>query len=67
MRYRNCSAIYYFSGQGAILMDCAEGTYGQIMDYLGDKHKVDQTVLKTQLLFVSHLHGDHVLGVPKFL
>lgn len=48
-------------------MDCAEGTYGQIMDYLGDKHKVDQTVLKTQLLFVSHLHGDHVLGVPKFL
>ena len=24
---RNNSAIYYFSGEGVILMDCGEGTY----------------------------------------
>lgn len=48
-------------------MDCAEGTYGQLMDYFGDKSKVDATVVKTQLLFVTHLHGDHVTGVPRFL
>ena len=66
--YRNCSAIYLFSGTSALLMDCAEGTYGQIVDYCGgDQAKIDAILRKTQVIYISHFHGDHVLGLPRFL
>ena len=66
--YRNCSAIYLFSGTSALLMDCAEGTYGQIVDYCGgDQAKIDAILRKTQVIYISHYHGDHVLGLHRFL
>ena len=67
MKYKNCSAIYLFSGRAAALMDCAEGTYGQIVDYCGDWEKVDAVVLKTRFVYITHLHGDHTLGLPRFI
>ena len=67
MMFRNNSAIYLFSGKSAILMDCSEGTYGQIVDYCGDQAKVDAVVRKTRVLYITHLHGDHNLGLPRFL
>ena len=48
-------------------MDCGEGTYGQIVDYCGDQAKVDAVVRKTKVLYITHLHGDHNLGLPRFL
>ena len=49
-------------------MDCAEGTYGQIMDYCGgDIEKVDAILRKTRVIHISHFHGDHLLGLPRFL
>ena len=66
--YRNCSAVYLFSGTTALLMDCAEGTYGQIIDYCGgDQAKIDAIMRKTRVVHISHFHGDHVLGVSRFL
>ena len=41
MQRRNCTAIYFFSGSSGVLMDCAEGTYGQIVDYCENKAQVD--------------------------
>lgn len=67
MQYRGCSAIYLFSGKSAMLMDCAEGTYGQIVDYCIEQKKVDEVVLKTKVIYITHLHGDHNLGLPNFL
>ena len=66
--YRNCSAVYLFSGTAALLMDCAEGTYGQIIDYCGgDQAKIDAIMRKTRVVHISHFHGDHVLGLSRFL
>ena len=45
--YRNASAIYLFNRNSALLMDCAEGSYGQILDHFGSKKKTDAIVLKT--------------------
>ena len=46
-KYRNTSAIYFFSGRGAILMDCSEGTYSQLFDYCETKQQCKSLLMKT--------------------
>lgn len=54
------------NGHG-MLMDTGDGTYGQLMDHFGDKSKVDEVLLKTKVVFITHMHGDHQLGILKLL
>lgn len=42
------------------LVDCGEGTQMQLL-----KHKVK--FARLDAIFISHLHGDHILGVPGLL
>jgi hypothetical protein len=65
--YRGASAILYVNNQRGILMDCAEGSYGQLYDHLGDKKRVDDALLKLKVVFITHIHGDHQLGILKIL
>jgi ribonuclease BN (tRNA processing enzyme) len=65
--YRGASAIYYVNKQRGILMDCAEGSYGQLFDHLGTIEKLDDALLKTKVVFITHIHGDHQLGILKIL
>lgn len=54
---RNHTAIYvHHEGEG-LLFDCGEGTQRQIKQ-AGIKPS------KIRKLFISHWHGDHVLGIP---
>lgn len=48
-------------------MDCAEGSYGQLFDHLGSIERLDDALLKTKVIFLTHLHGDHQLGILKIL
>lgn len=48
-------------------MDCAEGSYGQLFDHLGTVERLDDAILKTKVVFITHLHGDHQLGILKIL
>ena len=48
-------------------MDCAEGSYGQIYDHFAKKEIVDEVILKTRIVFITHIHGDHQLGILKIL
>jgi ribonuclease Z len=43
-----------------ILIDCGEGTQMQLMRYQIPIHKIDH-------IFISHLHGDHYLGLMGLL
>ena len=71
--YRNVSSIMiklandknnfhnYYS-----LLDCGEGTYQQIYDHYGSKYTED-ILLNLKLIYITHKHGDHMLGALKVL
>jgi ribonuclease BN (tRNA processing enzyme) len=66
--YRGASAIFFMMKNQGILMDSAEGSYGQLLDHFGgDKEKVSDILLKTRCVFITHIHGDHQLGVLKIM
>ncbi len=53
---RNHSAQILIVNGSHYLIDCGEGTQLQIAKYKGKLHKIDN-------IFISHLHGDHYLGL----
>ena len=59
--YRGASAIYYFNEDksAGLLMDSAEGSYGQLWNHFGTKQAVDDILIKTRVVFITHIHGDH--------
>lgn len=42
------------------LLDCGEGTQMRMSDFDVPRHKIRQ-------IFISHLHGDHIFGLPGLL
>ena len=54
------------NGKG-ILLDTADGCYGQVYDHLGTLERVNELLINTRVVFITHIHGDHQLGVLKIL
>ncbi|KAJ8922916.1 hypothetical protein NQ315_001458 [Exocentrus adspersus] len=60
---RNTSSILLkISEKQNILLDCGEGTYGQIIRFFGQE-EADQVLANTNAIYVSHLHADHHIGL----
>lgn len=66
MKIRNVSGtLVNISPSQSLLLDCGEGTFGQLCRHYGDD--VDDALSKISTVFISHLHADHHTGLIKLL
>ncbi|XP_022237059.1 zinc phosphodiesterase ELAC protein 2-like isoform X2 [Limulus polyphemus] len=66
-KVRNVTSILVnISPQKSILLDCGEGTRGQILRYYGIEEG-NSILRQISCIFVSHLHADHHLGLIEVL
>ncbi|XP_034151540.1 zinc phosphodiesterase ELAC protein 2 isoform X2 [Esox lucius] len=66
MKIRNVSGtLVNISSTQSVLLDCGEGTFGQLCRHYGDG--VDETLAKISTVFISHMHADHHTGLLSLL
>uniref|UniRef100_UPI0037E7E955 zinc phosphodiesterase ELAC protein 2 isoform X1 n=3 Tax=Semicossyphus pulcher TaxID=241346 RepID=UPI0037E7E955 len=66
MKIRNVSGtLVNISPAHSLLLDCGEGTFGQLCRHYGDD--VDDALSKISTVFISHMHADHHTGLLKLL
>ncbi|NXP37942.1 RNZ2 protein, partial [Leiothrix lutea] len=66
MKIRNVSStLVNTSATHSLLLDCGEGTFGQLCRHYGEQ--VDQVLCNLVAVFVSHMHTDHHSGLVNIL
>ncbi|KAL6752937.1 beta-lactamase-like protein [Haematococcus lacustris] len=67
-KYRSASGILLRcpGGQGSLLMDCGEGSWGQLLRWLGQE-SADALLADLRCVWISHKHADHCLGLAQLL
>ncbi|KAK9908066.1 hypothetical protein WJX75_002371 [Coccomyxa subellipsoidea] len=66
-KYRNVTATYlHMFARGGILLDCGEGTYGQLRRRYGAA-AADRVVAGLKCVWISHIHADHHAGLARIL
>ncbi|KAJ3160938.1 hypothetical protein HDU86_008300 [Geranomyces michiganensis] len=64
------ATLVHIPGDGSILFDAGEGTYGQMFrrfNNAADGPSLDELLAGLKLLFISHMHADHHLGAIKVI
>uniref|UniRef100_A0A803NZ43 ribonuclease Z n=1 Tax=Cannabis sativa TaxID=3483 RepID=A0A803NZ43_CANSA len=66
-KYRNVSSIHInIFSKGGLLLDCGEGTLGQLKRRYG-VDKADDVVRGLRCIWISHMHADHHAGLARIL
>ncbi|XP_062388020.1 zinc phosphodiesterase ELAC protein 2 [Sardina pilchardus] len=66
MKIRNVSGtLVNVSPSQSVMLDCGEGTFGQLCRHYGDR--VDEVLARLSTIFISHLHADHHTGLLNLL
>lgn len=66
-KHRNVSGIYlHMFNRGGIVLDCGEGTWGQMTRCYGIE-KARDILRRLSVIFISHIHADHHLGLLTLL
>jgi ribonuclease Z len=65
-KYRNVTSIYINRfARGGMLLDCGEGTLGQLTRRFG-RAKVKNILCSLACVWISHIHADHHAGLPRW-
>ncbi|XP_041015141.1 tRNase Z TRZ3, mitochondrial [Juglans microcarpa x Juglans regia] len=66
-KYRNVSSVYInLFSKGSLLLDCGEGTLGQLKRRYGVEG-ADNAVRGLRCIWISHIHADHHTGLARIL
>ncbi|XP_062087542.1 tRNAse Z TRZ4, mitochondrial-like [Humulus lupulus] len=66
-KYRNVSSIHInLFSKGGLLLDCGEGTLGQLKRRYG-AYDADDAVRGLRCIWISHIHADHHAGLARIL
>ncbi|KAM7475988.1 hypothetical protein LguiB_023231 [Lonicera macranthoides] len=66
-KHRNVSSIFInLFSKGSLLLDCGEGTLSQLIRRFGMKG-ADDAVRGLRFIWISHIHGDHQIGLIRLL
>ncbi|KAF3943982.1 hypothetical protein CMV_029511 [Castanea mollissima] len=66
-KYRNVSSIFInLFAKGSLLLDCGEGTLGQLKRRYGVEG-ADDAVRHLRCIWISHIHADHHTGLARIL
>ena len=66
-KYRNVSSILLQTGvAGNMMFDSGEGTLAQLYRHFGPSEG-DRIIAQLRVIFISHIHGDHNLGIVSLL
>ncbi|KAL3631919.1 tRNAse Z trz4, mitochondrial [Castilleja foliolosa] len=66
-KYRNVSSIFInLFSRGSLLLDCGEGTLGQLKRRFGIQG-ADEAVRNLRCIWISHIHADHHTGLARIL
>ncbi|KAK9066240.1 hypothetical protein SSX86_013561 [Deinandra increscens subsp. villosa] len=66
-KYRNVSSIFInLFSKGSLLLDCGEGTLGQLKRRFGIQG-ADNAVRSLKCIWISHIHADHHTGLARIL
>lgn len=64
-KYRNVTGLYLHRfGAGGLLLDCGEGTYGQLVRRYGAEG-ANGVLAGLRLIWISHIHADHHAGLAR--
>ena len=65
------ATLIHIPNYGYVLLDAGEGTWGQLARKFGDDltstPSVWQVLRELRCIFISHMHGDHHIGLAKLL
>jgi ribonuclease Z len=66
-KHRNVSGILLnMFARGCVLLDCGEGTWGQMTRSYGIE-RASEMIVGLKIVFISHIHADHHLGLLTLL
>ncbi|EGC37574.1 hypothetical protein DICPUDRAFT_94050 [Dictyostelium purpureum] len=66
-KYRNVTGNFITLKDGKnLLLDAGESTFGQLYRFFGP-NKLKKELINLRMIWLSHLHADHHLGIPNLI